>query len=345
MATLITMFGSIYKRITWAGIALIAILAVGSLGYWLIGGRENSFLDVLYMTFITITTIGFNEVVDMTANPGGRAFTMVIAVSGIGVIAYIATNVTALLIEGELTKSFRSRKMEKKAGSLENHYIICGFGRIGRHIVEELDSTGRSYVVIEKDENHVEKLLDAHKDSIAIRGDATDDSVLIAGGIRTAKGIFAVAGDDNQNLVISLTAKQLNPKIKVVARCNETGNAQKIHKAGADNVIAPDEIGGMRMASEMIRPTVVSFLDIMLRDREMNLRVEEMVVPDSFAGSTIKALGLKDHPSILPLAVRDGEQWVYNPPGDYLIKPKHTLIYMGSEKARHDLEKIFHANT
>ena len=338
------MFTSKYKRILWAGLALLIVLFVGSLGYWLIGGRENSFVDVIYMTFITITTIGFYEVVDMASNPAGRVFTILIAISGMGLMAYIATNITAILIEGELTKSFRSRKMEKEASKLENHYIICGIGRLGGHIVNELNSTGRSYVIIEKDEDQINKMLGTYKDVIVIQGDATEDQILVKGGIKVARGVFAVTNDDNQNLVISLTAKQLNPKVKVVSRCNESHNALKIHKAGADNVISPNEIGGLRMASEMIRPTVVSFLDIMLRDKEMNLRVEEMIVPKTFPEKSIKALGLKEHPNVLLLAVRENEHWLYNPPGTYTVKPDDTIIYMGSEKARHDLETIFHSD-
>lgn len=341
---IIVMFSSTYKRIFWAAIALLVVLFIGSLGYWLIGGRENSVVDVLYMTFITITTIGFQEVIDMASNGGGRVFTMVIAISGIGLIAYIATNITALLIEGELTNSFRSRKMEKEASNLENHYIICGIGGLGVHIINELNSTGRSYVIIEKDEDQVKKILNTYKDAIVIRGDATEDQILIKGGIKAARGVFAVTDDDNQNLVISLTAKNLHPEVKVVSRCNEAYNASKIRKAGADNVISPNEIGGLRMASEMIRPTVVSFLDIMLRDREMNLRVEEIDIPESFPESSIKSLGLKEHPNVLILAVREKGRWIYNPPGSYIVKHNDTLIYMGSEQARHDLQKIFHTD-
>jgi len=182
------------------------------------------------------------------------------------------------------------------------------------------------------------------KDSIVIRGDATEDQVLIKSGVKAAQGLFAVTDDDNQNLVISLTAKHLNPKIKVVSRCNEVSNASKIRKAGADNVISPNEIGGLRMASEMIRPTVVSFLDIMLRDKEMNLRVEEIAVPESFTENTLKLLGLKEHPNILVLAVRENDHWIYNPPGTHIVKPNDTLIYLGSQQAHHDLQKLFHSD-
>ena len=231
--------------------------------------------------------------------------------------------------------------MEKEASKLVNHYIVCGIGGLGVHIVTELNSTGREFVIIEKDEDQVNKILGTAKDSIVIRGDATEDHVLVKSGIKAAKGLFAVTDDDNKNLVISLTAKHLNPEVKVVSRCNELQNASKIQKAGADNVISPNEIGGLRMASEMIRPTVVSFLDIMLRDKEMNLRVEEIAVPESFTENSLHSLGLKEHPNILVLAVRENEHWVYNPPGTHCVKPNDTLIYMGSQQARNDLQELF----
>jgi len=334
------MYSAIYKKFVIAGIMLIAILTIGSLGYWLIGGRQNSVLDVLYMTFITITTIGFTEVIDMSASPAGRVFTILIAVSGIGVLAYMATNITALLVEGELTKSFRRVNMEKKAKNSKNHYIICGIGAIGMHIARELDSTGRPYVVVDEDKEQIERTLEVLKNHIIIEGDATEDATLLKAGIMEAKGVFAVTGDDNMNLVISLTAKQLNHGIKVVSRCNDTANTEKMQKAGADSVVSPNQIGGLRMASEMVRPTVVSFLDIMLRDTEKNLRVEEVPAPGSFAGKSIESLGLKDHPDILLMAIRTEANWIYNPQAGYIIRPEDTLVFMATSDARRQLENI-----
>ena len=155
-----------------------------------------------------------------------------------------------------------------------------------------------------------------------------------------AKGLFAATGDDNQNLVISLTAKQINPEIKVVARCSDTRNTAKMRKAGANSIISPDQIGGLRMASEMVRPTVVSFLDVMLRDTEKNLRVEEVSAPDSFNGKSIKSLGLKDHPGILLMAIRRGTDWIYNPPADYSVRLEDILVFMSTSDSRRELENI-----
>jgi voltage-gated potassium channel len=159
-------------------------------------------------------------------------------------------------------------------------------------------------------------------------------------GIEKAKGLFAVTGDDNQNLVVSLTAKQLNPNLRVVARCNEIKNSEKMKKAGADAIVSPTAIGGLRMASEMVRPTVVSFLDIMLRDREKSLRVEELPVPDSFVGKPVSALNLKRHADALLLAVKTGEDWVYNPSENYVITAENTLVFMTTPEGREGLARF-----
>jgi voltage-gated potassium channel len=328
------------NKYIWSGILLVGIIAVGTLGYWLIGDGRFHVFDCLYMTVITITTIGFSEVIDISGNLGARVFTVFIAIAGIGVLAYLLTNITALIVEGELTKSFRRRRMEKKAGKATEHFIICGVGWAGLHIINELRETKRSHVIIEIDKTIIDKGLHAMPDEIFIEGDATDNDTLHKAGIARASGLFAVTGDDNQNLVISLTAKQLNPAVRVVAQCNETKNIEKMKKAGADSVVSPGYISGMRMASEMIRPTVVSFLDNMMRGKEENLRVEEVPVPPSLVGQTLAALNLKEYPRTLLLAVKKGEDWVYNPSRqDYIIEPENRLIVMTTPEERLTLEK------
>jgi len=327
----------IYRRFVWAGIILIAIILIGTVGYWFIGGGKYSFVDTLYMTVITITTIGFAEIIDLSGNVGGRIFTIFIAISGVGIMAYIVTNITALIVEGELTESFRRRRMEKIAGNYKDHYIVCGLGSVGFYIANELYNTKRPHVIVDINKENIEKSLESLHDEVFIEGDATDSNTLLKAGIERARGLFAVTGDDNQNLVVSLTAKQLNPKLRVVARCNDMRNSEKMKKAGADAIVSPTAIGGLRMASEMVRPTVVSFLDIMLRDREKNLRVEELPVPESFVGQPISALNLKRFSHALLLAVKTREDWVYNPSESYVIDQKNTLVFMTTPEGRDEL--------
>ncbi len=330
------------KRFIWSSAFLLAIILIGTVGYWFIGGRQYSFVDTLYMTVITIATIGFGEVVDLSNNPGGRLFTIFIAIAGIGTLTYVVTNLTAHVVEGELTESFRRRRMEKTVNNYRNHFIVCGFGAIGSYIAGELYGTGRPYVVMDADKEVVEKALQSLPDQIVLEGDATNNDALIKAGIERARGLFAVTGDDNQNLVISLTTKQVNPRVRVVARCNDVRNDEKIRRAGADAVVSPGFIGALRMSSEMIRPTVVSFLDMMLRERDKSLQVEEIPLPNAFVGKAISALDLRRHPQTLVLAIKTKDSWIYNPPRDYVIQIGDILVYISTPEGKDELDRFIH---
>jgi voltage-gated potassium channel len=260
---------------------------------------------------------------------------MIVSVAGIGLLAYFLTSLTAFAVEGELTRSFRRRRMEKTARSLHEHYIVCGESTVSRHIRQELKTTGRPYVVIGAKECPVPGISDA----VFVEGDPTDNETLIKAGVEHARGLFAATGDDNTNLVISLTVKGINHGVRVLAECSDTKNTEKMKQAGADGVVSPGFIGGMRMASEMIRPTVVSFLDVMLRDTGKNLRVEEVALPSSLTGKTRDQLNLSRFPSVLLLAVKSGQDWVYNPPGTHIFKPQDTLVVMATPEARLSLEQ------
>lgn len=333
----------IYRRFALAGGALVAVLAIGTFGYCLIGGKQVPVVDALYMTLITITTIGFGEIVDLSGNPLGRIFTIFIALSGIGTVSYILTSVTALMVEGELTESFRRKKMEKMARNANEHYIVCGIGEVGSHIAAELHTTGRPCVIVELNKKKLENTLEMFPNAVFLEGDATDNAILLKAGIQKATGLFAVTGDDNHNLVITLTARQLNPRVRIVTRCNEVKNTEKMQRVGADAVVSPTYIGGLRMASVMVRPAVVSFLDIMLRDKEKNLRVEEATVPVSFAERSVSALNLKNHPNLLLLAIRIKEDWLYNPPDNFIVKPEYTLVVMTTPEGKQELYTILSA--
>lgn len=313
---------------------IAGVTIAGTVGYYIIGGAEYSWIDALYMTVITIATIGYTEVIPLDGNPAGRIFTMLISVAGIGLLAYFLTSLVAFAVEGELTQTFRRKRMEKIAGSLKGHFILCGEGGVARHIANELKSTGRNYVVVARQACPGAD----NADAIHIEGDPTDSEVLKKAGVEKAAGLFAAADDDNLNLVISLTAKSVNPAIKVIAECSDIKNTEKIKRAGADGVVSPNFIGGMRMASLMVRPTVVSFLDVMLRDTAHNLRVEEVPLPVSAAGKSRSSLDLERFPAVLLLAIKTGGGWVYNPPGDYVCQAGDTLVVMASPEARQALE-------
>ena len=331
------------KRLIVAGAALATVLTVGTIAYWFIGGGKHSLLDCLYMTFITISTIGYGEIFDLSFSPWGRVFTMVLATSGIGLMTYILVSFTAFVLEGKLNETVRRRKMEKKVENLRSHYIVCGPDGVGRYILDELAATGRPHVLVAGDDEdeEVAKLAESYHHLLYIRGDATDGDTLAKAGVSHAGGLFAVTKDDNLNLVISLTARQAKADLKVIASCENMKNADKIKAAGASAVISPSFIGGLRMASEMLRPSVVSFLDTMLRHDDSDLRIEELVVSPAFAGKTIADLGLQRFGKSLLLAIRSNEGWHYNPSRTTKMGAGDELIIMTSPEEREELEKLF----
>jgi voltage-gated potassium channel len=326
----------LFAGFLWSMLIMVVILAVGTAGYRMIGGEKYSLLDCFYMTFITIATIGYGEIVDLSEHPGGRVFTMLIALAGIAVMTYMTSIVTAFLIEGHISEALWRRRMEKQIHRLNNHYVICGIGRVGRNVAHELDATNRTYVVIDEDINAINTHLERHPNQMYIHGDGSDDDILQKAHIETARGVFAVTGDDSRNLMISLTAKQLNPATRVVARCHEIRNSEKLRKAGADAIVSPDFTGGLRIASAMIRPHVVSFLDQMLKS-DGNLRVEEVLVPSGFADIKLAELVLPDRNHIM-LALQEGGEWVFNPGDQHTLRAGMTLVIMATPEGRRAVE-------
>ncbi|HNT65559.1 MAG TPA: potassium channel protein [bacterium] len=317
----------------------MGILLIGTIGYWSISDQQASLFEALYMTVITITTIGYGEIIDLSQNPAGRVFTIGLAFCGIGLLTYLLSNFTAFIVEGQLQETFLKRKMEKAAKTLQDHFIICGWGLVGQHISAELRATQQAFVIIELNSQTIDRRFAREEHVVALEGDATENAVLVQAGITRAHGVFAVTDDDNNNLVISLTAKQLNPRLRIVAACKNLNNVEKIKKAGADAVISPNYVGALRMASEMLRPTVVSFLDIMLRDKDENLRVEEIDVPPHLVGSQIADFDWSRFGKTLLLALRTGDRWIYNPPRDQKLQADDRLIVMTNPEERHRLQK------
>jgi len=326
----------LYETFKGPAVALAVVLAVGTFGYKFIAGGHASWLDCFYMTFITIATIGFGEVIDLSQSQTGRAFTIVVATFGIGVYSYALSKTTAFLIEGEFNLALRRRRMLKRIDKLDGHYIVCGIGRIGTNVAHELSVTGRAFVVIDTSHAHIDAFREHHPEVPWLHGDAAEDELLQSAGIAHAAGVFAVVGDDSKNLVIALSAKQLNPKVRVVARCHEVGFIEKIRKVGADAIVSPDFTGGLRMASAMIRPQVVTFLDEMLRS-DRGLRVEDIAVAPRHAGKRlgeVVSLG----PNHILIALRSSDRWQFNPGEDTLLAGGEVVIAMVTPDGREALE-------
>jgi voltage-gated potassium channel len=330
---------NLYRNFAGPVAALVVAHIAGTIGYRIIGGPQYSLLDCFYMTFITIATIGYAEVVDVSQSPAGRVFTMLIASIGIGLVYYMLAKMTMFLVAGEINVALRRRKMLKRIGALDQHYIVCGIGRVGSNVAHELSITDRPFVVIDTDLVNIDKHRERYPDAMWIQGDASEDELLKMAGIDSAAGVFAVTGDDSKNLVITLSAKQLNPKPRVVARCHEINYIEKIRKVGADAIVSPDFTGGMRIVSSMVRPQVVNFLDEMLRS-DNKLRVEEIHIPAHAGGKTLAALGAGQREFIM-LAVRAEGRWHFNPESDYAVHAGDTLITMTTPHGRVLLERIF----
>jgi len=318
-------------------VALVMIFIIGTLGYHFLGGPRYSWEDCFYMTFITIATIGYGEIIDMTAKPGARIFTMVIAFLGIGVTTYIFSTFTAFIVAGELNQALWRRKMLKRIGQLSGHYIVCGAGRVGANVAHELDKTERPYVVLDIDPAQIAAHSKRHPDAVYLLGDGTEDELLEQAGIRRAAGVFAVTGEDSRNLVITLSSKQLNPACRVVARCHEVNYFSKMERVGADAIVSPDFTGGMRIVSSMIRPQVVSFLDEMLRSDD-NVRVEQVTVAAG-APAPIETFA-PPSPEYIVLAVRTGgRETVFNPAPERIVHEGDVIVVMATPAGRHALEK------
>jgi voltage-gated potassium channel len=330
-------------------IAIITlVIAIGTVGFKIIGGKDKSVLDALYMTAITITTVGYGDVIGLDNKPFGKLFTIIFVFIGAGTIAYLFTTLAAYIIEGELRKVFRRRKMEKHISKMKGHYIVCGIGMVGLYVVHELFLTKRPLVAIDIDENKVE-LFKANSLTVdLIVGDATENEILWKAMIEHAKGLFATTDSDNDNIVISLTARQLNPSLRIISRCNDAKNIDKIRRAGADEVVALNFIGGLRMASEMIRPHVTKFLDMMLRDKYSPMRVEEIHVPvhSPYVGKSVKEIDFKGIGNLLIIAARKtNNEWIYNPYPDTIIEKGMSMIIISTPEEKETLVTVLSGET
>lgn len=310
---------------------IVLVVIAGSFGYYLIFDMQPKFIDCVYMTVISLTSVGYGEVLPIAGNVPAQMFTMVLITFGMGVILYAISTVTAILIEGELTGILRKRRMLKKIEKLRNHYIVCGGGETSRPLIGELLKNHESVVLIEADQEKTEKY-QTSKRLLFIEGDPTDDASLVAAGLEHAAGILIVLPSDKDTLYVTMTARMMNKDIRIISQITNQETEPKLLKAGASSVISPNMIGGMRMASEMIRPTAVNFLDKMLRNEKDNLRIHEIVITgrSNIIGKKISESGLKDKFDLLILGAKNKIGDIqFNPSSVTEITDGMTLIVMG----------------
>lgn len=331
------------RRLVFAGLSVLAVLAVGVVGYWLIGGGDWSWSDCAYMVVITITTVGYGEVLPVSDVVGGRLFTAGLLASGLGLSLYFMSSLTAFIIEGDLQQALWRRRMRKKLDDLRDHVIVCGAGETGRNVVEELLGAGLSVVVIENDPERLDVLhrqLDGAV--IGITADATEDETLLNAGLRYAQGVITALHSDRDNLFVTVTARQINPNVRIVSRAVQERSGNKLLRAGADAIVSPNLIGGQRMAHEMVHPKVVGFMDLLIRDNEgaalsvseCRLRSGSRLHGVKLMHSGVRGCGVL----ILSVLAPDGETHTFNPPPHFELREGMTLIAMGTREAAHALD-------
>ncbi|MCW5206006.1 potassium channel protein [Desulfobulbus sp. F5] len=306
---------------------LILLLLVGPTGYMLLEGF--SFFEGLYLTAITITTVGYGDIAPVTL--AGRLFTILLIFSGVGYVMYLFSQITETMVEGGLHHIVTKRRMQKKVTKLHDHYIICGFGRIGQEIASILKESNRPFVVIESDESVIEAI-----DRLGyseLKGDASDDDILLAAGIKQARGLITAVSSDEKNVYITLTARGLNQKLFILARSSGVAGAtKKLERAGASRVISPYCIGARRMAQLIVRPTVVDFLDLATQAGDLGLRMEELMVGKqaAYVGKTLMETGVRQKYGIIVVAIkREDMPMIFNPGSETKIMAGDILIVLG----------------
>ncbi len=325
------------RRFLLAFLVPIFLLIAGTVGYHII--EDWSYFDALYMTVITLTTVGFSEVHPLS--PGGRVFTMLLALGGIFTLFYVATETIRFMVSGEIRDIMGRQQMERSLAQLHHHLIVCGYGRMGRLVCQEFSAMKIPFVIIELKAELLEDFQVPH--GIPLHGDATSDDVLKKAGIERARGLVTVAASDADNLYITMSARLLNERLFIVARAEETGSEQKLLRAGANRVVSPYQIGGRRVAHAVLRPTVVDFLELATMTEHYALQIEETrITPrSSLAGATLKDSRLRQEMGVIIVAIKKPTgQMLFNPSHDTTLQAEDILIAIGDREQLDRLHKL-----
>lgn len=325
------------KAVT-ALIMLIVVLSFGTSGYMFL--EHSSFMDSLYMTMITISTIGYGEIFPLSTK--GRVFTMVLILVGVGLVMFMFSKITEAVVEGELRAIYGRLNMKKKVTELNDHYIICGFGRIGRVICDLLKEANKPFVVVENSPKVIRELSDLNY--LFLDGEASSDEMLLKAGVKRAKGLISVVSSDADNVYITLSARGLNNDLYIMARSSGTdGGETKLLRAGANRVISPYYIGACRMAQHILRPTVTDFIDLTLDSGELGLRMEELSVSDHgrIVNKTLMDSNIRRDFNLIVVAIKRAQgEMLFNPNPTSMILKNDTLIVLGEYTKIKELEQI-----
>lgn len=317
------------KKLRFIIIAFVLLLTLGVVGYIYL--LDVEFIDALYMTVITISTVGFGEV--GTSSNGSEIFTVILIFLGVGVVGYAFTTIVAMFVEGKLVDIWKGSKMERKISSLSNHYIICGSGEMAEVIIDKFVEEALDFVVITNKHKDLDEY--SHDNILVIEGQSTEESVLEHAGIDKAKGLIATLDAEVDNIVTVLTARNLNSEIYIIANALSKSGSNKLMKVGANKTLSAIEISGNRMASLMIKPNIISFLDVVTRIGDVELDLEEVIIK---SGSYLENTSLLDaqipnKTGLIVLAIKKHEdkQMIFNPSIDYTFKTGDVLIVLGKE--------------
>ena len=312
-----------------------ALMIAGTVGYYLLE-ESYSVFDALYMTVITLTTVGYGEVHPLS--PRGQVFTIVLLLVGVLTFFYTVTELVRGVISGEVQQLLGRRRMARSLAGLKNHMIICGYGRMGRHVCREFSRQGLPFVIIDRRPEVLRDFDLPH--GIALDGDATSDEVLKRAGVERARALVTVAASDADNLFITLSARLLNAKLFIVARAEGEQAEQKLQRAGASRVVTPYAIGGAKVAMAVLRPAVVDFIELATRTEHLDLQIEETLIYENskLVGATLHASRLRQDLGVIVVAIKKANgHLLANPPGDAIMESGDTLIALG---ARQSLDQV-----
>lgn len=349
------MFLASRLRVAIEGLTLL--LSFGTIGFWVLGRMHYagvlqpkldaswSLLDCAYMTLITISTIGYGEVLggDMSSFHVVRIYTMVLIMIGMIFVALSVSSATAFFVDGDLQRLRLRRRAMKQIARMKDHYIVCGCGVTGRVILQELLETGHGVVVIDGNPENVQQYAE-HSNVVPVIGDATHDEVLAEAGIDRALGLAAALPSDKDNLFLIISVRQIRPDLRIVSQASELSVRNKLLRAGADAVVSSSFIGGLRLASELLRPAVVSFLDLMLRKSDSPVRFAQVEVGPRWSGKALREARIHDRTGLPVLAVTGGpghaDEFLFNPAEDLILGPGMVVVTMGEVARVQRLERL-----
>lgn len=323
------------KKMTLWLIVVIAFFVIAVVGFMIT--LNLSFIDALYMTVITISTVGYESVGEMGTE--GKVFSIFVIVVSVGILGYLLSEIFRFLSEGNINESWRLKKMNKEIEKLENHIIVCGAGESGSHVITELIKKHATFVVIENDPTVIEEL--KQQSCLYIEDDATNEEALIQAKIHEAKGLITTLPTDADNVFVVLTARVLNPKLHIISRSHEVSSRSKLIRAGANNVVSPDEIGGKKMANLMLSPHIQFFVDNIIDTKNVSIDMEEVVIhPESeLINKKLRNSGIADKAGLIVLAIRRGEdEFIFNPKADEILNVDDKMIVVGSKEQIKKLE-------